>query len=165
MCSPGLPPSSCEGSVRLPRPERRPPADRGGPAALAGHRGHVPATAPRLSAQPTLPARANAEATAPLITPPRRSPQPCHRTASRLLVPCLPGRVTLTGAGLIGVHERGTPRSTAHRHYARKHGQGGTDGFLRGHARHLAEELLLRPNAGFRSGISAPPGRLPLKGL
>ncbi len=47
----------------------RPPANRGGPAALAGNTGHVPRQ-PRLSAPPTRPARANAEATAPLITPP-----------------------------------------------------------------------------------------------
>src|SRR5450755_327160 len=79
------------------------------------------------------------------------------RSTRLLLVPCLPGPVTLTGAGLIGVHGRGPPESTACRHHARKHGQGGTDGFLRGHARRFAEEFPRLPNAGFGPG----PGTVP----
>lgn len=134
----------------------RPPANSGGPAALAGHRGRVPRQRLGYLLHRPRPARANAEATAPLITPAAVD----HRSlvnpaAFRLLVPCLPGRSP--APALIGVHERGPPKSTARKHYARKHGQGGTGGFRRSHARHLAGELLLLPNAGSGRG----PGTVP----
>jgi hypothetical protein len=134
----------------------RPPVNSGGPAALAGHRGHIPRQRLGYLLHRPRPARANAEATAPLITPAAVD----HRSlaspaAFRLLVPCLPGRSP--ASALIGVHERGRrnrqPTSTMHAstgEEARAGSGAATPGTSPG-------ELLLLPNAGFRRG----PGTVP----
>jgi hypothetical protein len=138
--SPGQGRQSCQARAHLP---------------VTGPR---PATAPRLSAPPALPARANAGAAAPQITPPP------WITAAFLLrsTPPPPSPVL---AWSCDAHRRrphrssptGPPESTARRHHAHKHGQGGTDRFPRGHARHLAEELPHVPNAGFGPGQGTVP--------
>ena len=104
----------------------RPPANSGGPAALAGHRGHVPRQRLGYLLHRPRPARANAEATAPLITPAAVD----HRSlvnpaAFRLLVPCLPGRSPASASSEFtnGAAEIDSPQALCTQARARRHGR------------------------------------------